>query len=77
MKSLCVLLEQEREEYEQQQKRVRQEIEEVLGVHGVLEDMELRGPGVATGSQEALQKLLEDNKELEMQLRDTKARLDR
>lgn len=77
MKSLCVLLEQEREEYEEQQRRVRQEIEEVLGVQGILEDMEKRGPGVATGGQEALQKLLEDYKELEIQLGDTRAQLDR
>lgn len=77
MKSLCVLLEQEREEYEEQQRRVRQEIEEVLGVQGVLEDMEQRRPGVATGSQEALQQLLEDYKKLEIQLGDTRAQLDR
>lgn len=77
MKSLCALLEQERGEYEEQQRRVRQDIEEVLGVQDVLEDMEQRRPGVATGSQEALQKLLEDYKELEMQLGDTRAQLNR
>lgn len=77
VKSLCVLLEQERAEYEEQQRRVRQEIEEVLGVQGVLEDMEQRRPGAATGGQQALQKLLEDYKELESQLGDTRAQLDR
>lgn len=77
MKSLCVLLEQEREEYEELQRRVRQEIEEVMGEHGLLEDMEQRGLGVATGSPEALHKLLEEYKELEVQLGDTRAQLER
>lgn len=72
-----MLLEQEREESEQQQRRVRQEIEEVLAVQGVLEDMEQHRPGAATEGQEALQKLLEDYKELEIQLGDTRAQLQR
>ncbi|XP_075897649.1 hyaluronan mediated motility receptor isoform X2 [Nelusetta ayraudi] len=76
VKSLCVLLEQEREEYQEHQRRVRQEIEEVLGEQGLLEDMVQRGPGVATGSPEALQKLLEEYKELEIQLGDTRAQLE-
>lgn len=77
MKSLCVLLEQEREEYQEHQRRVRQEIEDVLGEQGLLEDMVQRGPGVATGSPEALQKLLEEYKELEIQLGDARAQLER
>lgn len=68
VKSLCVLLEQERKEYEEQQRQVRQEIEEVLGEQGILEDMEQCGLGVSLGRQEALKKLLEEYKELEIKL---------
>lgn len=72
-----MLVEQEREDSEEQLRRLKEEMEEVLGELALLEDQEQRRQGEAESSQEALQRLQEENNELERQLSDTRAVLER
>ncbi|CAB1455330.1 unnamed protein product [Pleuronectes platessa] len=71
--SLSVLVEQEREESEEQLRQLKEEMEEVLGDLAILEEQEQSRMEVAEKSQEALQKLQDENNELERQLSDTRA----
>lgn len=77
MDSLSVLVEQEREESEERSMKLKEEIEEALGELALMEDQEQRRQEMGVESQKALQKLQEENKELERQLSDTRALLER
>ncbi|KAM6923481.1 uncharacterized protein FYW49_005938 [Xenentodon cancila] len=70
--SLTVLVEQEREESEEQMRQIKEEMEEVLGELAVLEEQEQSRLELAEQSQEALKKLGEEKEELERQLNVTK-----
>lgn len=65
-----MLLEQEREESEERQRQLKDELEEVLGELFVMEEEEQR-------RLEVLHKLQGENKELDTQLSYTRAALDR
>ncbi|XP_028315565.1 hyaluronan mediated motility receptor isoform X2 [Gouania willdenowi] len=67
--SLSVLVEQEREDSEEQLRQLKDEMEEVLGELAVMEEDEERRREVAVKS-------LEENKELQRQLSDTRERLE-
>lgn len=75
--SLSVLLEQEREESEEQLRTLKDEMEEVLGELSAMEEQEQRRQEVVEKSQEALQSMQEENTELESQLREARALLGR
>nr|XP_057919589.1 hyaluronan mediated motility receptor isoform X2 [Doryrhamphus excisus] len=75
--SLSVLLEHERQESEEHRSKLKEELEEVLGELALMEEQEQRRADAVDQSQEALQKLQEENTELERQLSDTRELLDR
>ncbi|KAM6923484.1 uncharacterized protein FYW49_005941 [Xenentodon cancila] len=70
--SLTVLVEQEREESEEQIRQIKEDMEEVLGELAVMEEQEQSRLELAEQSQEALKKLGEEKEELERQLNVTK-----
>lgn len=65
-----MLVEQEREDYEERLKQLKEEMEEVLGELALLEEQDQK-------SQEALQMQKEEKSELEGQLSDTRVLLER
>ncbi|XP_063340143.1 hyaluronan mediated motility receptor [Pelmatolapia mariae] len=73
--SLSVLVEQEREDSENQFRQLKEEMEEVLGELALMEEQEQKNQEM-TESRETLQSLQEENEELERQLSDTKALLE-
>lgn len=72
-----MLVEQEREEADERLRQLKEEMEEVLGELAVLEDQEQTGLEAAQRSHETLERLQEDYSELERQLRETRALLER
>lgn len=77
MDSLSVLLDQERGDSEERLKQLKDEMEEVLGELAVMEEQEQRRQELAESRQQALERLQEGKDELERQLSDTRAMLDR
>lgn len=71
------MLKQEREESEERHRLLKDEMEEVLGELSVMEEQEQHRQEVMEKSQEALQRLQAENKDLERQLQDTRELLDR
>lgn len=58
-------------------KQLTEEMEEVLGEFAMLEDQDQKRQEILEKSQEDVQKLQEENGELERQLRDTRTLLER
>lgn len=77
MDSLTVLVEQERGDSEELVRQLKEEMEELLGDLAVLEDQERCRKMEVSGSQETVQRLQEERGELESQLSDTRAQLER
>lgn len=75
--SLSVLVKQEREESAEQLTKLTEEMEEVLGELAMLEDQDQKRQEMLGKSQEVVRKLQEEHDELEMQLRESRALLER
>lgn len=77
MDSLYVLLEQERQESEERMRQLKEEMEEVLGELALLEDQEQKKQEAVEKSWDEVQKLQGKTVELEGQLNDASALLER
>lgn len=77
MDSLSVLVEQERDESEERSRQLKDEMEEVLGELAIMEDEEQRRQELVEKSRGEIQRLQKENEELETQLGNTRALLER